>query len=598
MKAVEIKIGIVMLLIFAQFGHTQWTNELSENTIVSYFIIWPTLVPDEDNGAIVFGYSREIFPKVYAQRISVDGYIMWLGPLGIRVSEAFHEQRHTHGSENKRFAMADGAGGAFIGFRVWRIIGEWPEVGELYDVRAYLQRLDALGNRLFGADGLWLLPGSKDSSQFSQEIKNWSPDGHGGLYVVVMCSPTLEETREGIYLSRISLNGQVIWGPIKLTGRYRDDYIPYLDRDFNLNLYLYPGETVPPGLLKDMFLKIDANSGEIISERPIEIGVGEYGFSCFCDYCQSNDGSAIIAFSDFDRANLRVQKLDSDGHKFWGEEPIFVDEGLYFRGHFEVESDQNDGAYLWYLTKNDSLLHVVNLDGKGWQSWHREFVIDGSVVEKSHQFPHPSDARPMAVAPDGSGIFILTNGFQRLTKLAPTGEVLWETLVSVRADSVPYLYIDGYTLLADSAGGCIVLWEEVGSFNGLRAQRVDRYGNLGGYTTVQQMVRQDIPEREMSAAVNPNPFNETVSISLSLPAARLVSIKIYHILGREVITLKQERLMAGHYSITWDGTDLWGQQLASGIYFLVVQSDLQTVSNKLILLKEKVMEQILNKVRG
>ena len=60
----------------------------------------------------------------------------------------------------------------------------------------------------------------------------------------------------------------------------------------------------------------------------------------------------------------------------------------------------------------------------------------------------------------------------------------------------------------------------------------------------------------------PNPYNPTTIISYELSKDSRVSLKIYDILGREVMMLADEQQPAGYYQKT-----LNAQRLASGVYF-------------------------------
>ena len=78
----------------------------------------------------------------------------------------------------------------------------------------------------------------------------------------------------------------------------------------------------------------------------------------------------------------------------------------------------------------------------------------------------------------------------------------------------------------------------------------------------------------------PNPFNPSTKIEFKIPAAGLVSIKVYDLLGREVITLITDDLQPGNYTIDFDASTL-----ASGIYFYTLNTGEFNSTKKMILLK-------------
>ncbi len=336
-------IVFVLSVLLIQPVNGQWSNDLNENTTVSLFTGLPTLVPGNDNSIIVFSQSRDVQPLLRAQRISVDGILLWPGPQGVRISTAKHAQWLRDFSGLTRFVLPDGEDGAYIAYNVGRIIGELPEVGEVYATSAFVQRLDSSGDRLFGLDGLRLMPILPDTFNFGQKILGMIPDGSGGIYTSWrMIGPD----SSGVYINRINNKGIPLWKTKKLTDRISNRYIIFLDDNSNLNLYEYPGETDPPGFYPDRFLKLTADSGTIISQKTIEIGAGEYGFNAFYDYTQSSNGSAVFVFHDFRGDTLRAQKLDGDGNKLWGKEPIILAANLLRSVAFEVFSDHHGGAYL------------------------------------------------------------------------------------------------------------------------------------------------------------------------------------------------------------------------------------------------------------
>jgi hypothetical protein len=82
----------------------------------------------------------------------------------------------------------------------------------------------------------------------------------------------------------------------------------------------------------------------------------------------------------------------------------------------------------------------------------------------------------------------------------------------------------------------------------------------------------------------PNPFNPTTSFTLRLPEAMTYVVTIYNITGQTVKTIAGEG-DAGVTTITWDGTDSRGVQVASGMYFYRLRAGEFVDTKKMLLLK-------------
>ena len=57
---------------------------------------------------------------------------------------------------------------------------------------------------------------------------------------------------------------------------------------------------------------------------------------------------------------------------------------------------------------------------------------------------------------------------------------------------------------------------------------------------------------------HPNPFNPSTRITYSIPINSLVSLKIYSLLGKEILTLVNEVKNQGEYSVQWDAKNSLG----------------------------------------
>ena len=66
----------------------------------------------------------------------------------------------------------------------------------------------------------------------------------------------------------------------------------------------------------------------------------------------------------------------------------------------------------------------------------------------------------------------------------------------------------------------------------------------------------------------PNPFNPTTTIRFAIPQGGFADISVYDILGRHIATLASQALAPGYYAVQWNGTNSFGNNVASGVYFV------------------------------
>ncbi len=78
----------------------------------------------------------------------------------------------------------------------------------------------------------------------------------------------------------------------------------------------------------------------------------------------------------------------------------------------------------------------------------------------------------------------------------------------------------------------------------------------------------------------PNPFNPQTTIRFGIPVAEKVKISVYNILGQQVAVLLNEQLQAGYHTVQFDA-----RQIASGMYFYLVQTEKNRSVHKMMLIK-------------
>ena len=79
----------------------------------------------------------------------------------------------------------------------------------------------------------------------------------------------------------------------------------------------------------------------------------------------------------------------------------------------------------------------------------------------------------------------------------------------------------------------------------------------------------------------PNPFNPSTTIQYALAKESRVTVKIYNIMGQEVMTLVDEVQNIGIHKIVWSANP----KLTSGVYFCRLTAGSYVDTKKLILLK-------------
>lgn len=83
----------------------------------------------------------------------------------------------------------------------------------------------------------------------------------------------------------------------------------------------------------------------------------------------------------------------------------------------------------------------------------------------------------------------------------------------------------------------------------------------------------------------PNPFNPTTTITFHLPEEALVSVIIYNCLGQFVNKLASGLYKPGEYKVIWDGSNIEGSAITSGVYFCHFKTDNYSFAQKILLIR-------------
>ncbi|MDQ3022667.1 MAG: T9SS type A sorting domain-containing protein [Bacteroidota bacterium] len=142
------------------------------------------------------------------------------------------------------------------------------------------------------------------------------------------------------------------------------------------------------------------------------------------------------------------------------------------------------------------------------------------------------------------------------------GGTNWNSQISNTASSLNSIYfIDKHTGWIAGSGGTILKTI------------------AGGLTSINQSYSSIFSSFELKQNY-PNPFNPTTVISYQLAVNSIAILKVFDVLGKELITLVNEKQNAGSYAV-----DFSGEGLPSGVYFYKLETEDFTQTKRMILLK-------------
>ena len=88
----------------------------------------------------------------------------------------------------------------------------------------------------------------------------------------------------------------------------------------------------------------------------------------------------------------------------------------------------------------------------------------------------------------------------------------------------------------------------------------------GEDTMVANLVVGDLPESSVDLQNAPNPFAENTRLLYTLPHSGQVNLTVYSVDGRRIRQLADESQRPGLHSVSWDGRDDGGREVAAGAY--------------------------------
>jgi len=267
---------------------------------------------------------------------------------------------------------------------------------------------------------------------------------------------------------------------------------------------------------------------------------------------------------------------NTDGQGSFGAQRVITTAVVGARSVFAADLDgDGDIDVLSASTADNKIAAYQNTDGLG--AFGPQQVITTRSANGAEDV-HAADL-------DGDGDIDVLSASRRDDKIVMYGNNSPGHVITTRA----YGAMSVFAADLDGDGDMDVLSASWKLFNifpifGGEGDKIAWYRNLSSPPTSVADAIQTLSEFRLLPNY-PNPFNPETTINYELPEATAVKLEIYNILGQRVATLVDSKHPAGAYSARWDGKDISGGRVSSGVYIYRLQTDRFVESKKMLLLR-------------
>jgi photosystem II stability/assembly factor-like uncharacterized protein len=330
-------------------------------------------------------------------------------------------------------------------------------------------------------------------------------------------------------------------------------------------------------------------------------------------YTDASAGAFINAIHMFDALNGYAEGdpvggqwtllRTTDGGLTWNSAATLAQDGS--EAGWNNSMDWTDDLHGWFGTGNSRVYYSTD-GGSTWSFGSTNFANSFGVGFETDNLTGAAVGSDVDLSLDGGATWTTVPGGPGVTASAvsvlnvdafiPNRDPIWY----VTAGSFIYKSDDqGFFVLdhtqANTYNHLEMRTDEVGGNNWVVGYAVGDAGTITKYTellilTDVRQVGNQVPSVFSLSQNYPNPFNPTTAIHYGLPVQSNVSLRIYNVLGQEVVTLLEGAHPAGNYQAVWDGRNEAGESVGSGVYFYRLEASSDTGENfaslrKMILMK-------------
>lgn len=316
-------------------------------------------------------------------------------------------------------------------------------------------------------------------------------------------------------------------------------------------------------------VKIDT-SGKKISEKIFDHG----------DWSEINEGDItvdsegniyVVGYIGWTVANIFLAKFDNNFNLIWEK---------------EIGGEDHDEGHNIKIDSNNNIV-VSGFVDKPWvgycsKAWFGKFNPNGDTVfVKSTSYPCDNimgSAFYSDLEIDNDNNIYLSgygNGQYFINKYNEIGDSIWEfKTMDNSIISNPYGIWLNNDICIDSLNN-IYFSGEYGYIRNIMF-----YGKISeNMTAIRNNIRLIKPHFFLYQNY-PNPFNPKTVINYSIPKYSHITLKVYDILGHDIITLVNEEKEKGNFEVEFNADNL-----SSGIYFYQMKTENYTQTKKMLLLR-------------
>ena len=406
-------------------------------------------------------------------------------------------------------------------------------------------------------------------------IKNVKQTSDGG-YIATGFSINNDTWDYEAWTFKLDSMGEIEWEDVYAVnnkGNQGEDVIETSDGGFVIT-----GNQDNNGDNAKAFLRKYSSSGEVLWNNTFSSSNYNEGISLI----EASDSSLVfVGFSGTSHGAYKhfMVRTDADGNQIWKKRF-----GNNTQQSLNAVCEAIDGSFVATgYTNNYDDLYIVKRNSEGDQEWEK-------IIDFSENDDWDTDQGNDIILANDGGFYILgsTNMYPAtagqddfwLIKADSDGDTLWTDVIGGEWWDI------GQSLIQIENGNLLLLGTTE-SYTSYPDNQYDTDFWLINYSPDQMNLEDDysvLTGYKLSNAY-PNPFNSTTKIDYGLPDISNVKLVIYDILGREVISLINQKQEAGYKSITWHGVDSFGMNVGAGMYFYVLEADNFRQVKKMVLLK-------------